>query len=101
ASDGDPRRFGEFELLGKLGEGGMGVVYLARQRSLDRVIALKMLPPGASDDAVAAARFRREMTALARCDHPNVVKILASGDEHGRLWYAMEYVEGADLAAVA
>jgi WD40 repeat protein/serine/threonine protein kinase len=97
----DPNQFGDYRILGKLGEGGMGVVYLARQESLERVVALKKLPPGAANDAVAVARFRREIAALARCEHPNIVKILAAGEIDGQHYYAMEVVEGADLAEVA
>jgi serine/threonine protein kinase len=95
----DPALFGDYRLLGPLGEGGMGIVHLARQEDLaGRLVALKRLPPGA--DAMAAARLRREIAALSRCDHPNVVKILASGEAQGAPYYAMELVEGADLGAV-
>jgi serine/threonine protein kinase/tetratricopeptide (TPR) repeat protein len=97
----DPALFGDYRLLGKLGEGGMGAVFLARQESLGRLVALKMLPPALAADAIAAARFRREIAALSRADHPNVVKILASGEQAGTPYYAMELVEGADLAEVA
>jgi len=97
----EQHRFGDFRILGKLGEGGMGSVYLASQLSLDRLVALKMLHPGAGVDPVAEARFEREIEALSRCEHPNVVKILASGVEEGTRYYAMEYVEGADLRRVA
>ena len=90
--------FGDYQLLGKLGEGGMGVVYLARQIALDRLVALKMLPAVAGDDALAVARFEREVTALSRCDHPNVVKILAAGKFGATRYYAMELVDGPDLA---
>jgi len=96
----DARRFGEYEVLGKLGQGGMGAVYLARQQSLDRLVALKMLPDDRAKDPIAVARFRREIRALARCDHPNVIKILASGETRGTHYYAMEYVDGVDLARV-
>src|SRR5512146_1920449 len=78
----------------------MGVVHLARQESVGRLVALKMLPPALADDAVAVARFQREISALARCDHPNVVKILASGQVGGTRYYSMELIEGADLAEV-
>ncbi len=88
---------GDFELLGELGRGSMGIVYKARQRSLRRFVALKVLPPSLRADPIARKRFAREIAALARCDHPNVVKILASGEDNERLYYAMEYVEGADL----
>ena len=79
----------------------MGVVYLARQLSLGRLVALKMLPADLAGDEVALARFRREMRLLARCDHPNIVKVLASGTlPDGQLYYAMEYVPGCDLEQV-
>ncbi len=97
----DERRFGDYEVLGKLGEGGMGAVYLAQQSSLGRTVALKMLPPERAKDAVAVGRFQREVRALARCEHPNVVKIYASGEARGTHYYAMEYVDGADLSKVA
>jgi serine/threonine protein kinase len=121
AEDGEPEKqdaslFDDYRILGKLGEGGMGVVWLARQESLGRLVALKTLSPGAVDDAVAGARFRREIAALSRADHPNVVKILASGvgpplglpglsapaldGAPGTPYYAMELVEGGDLAAM-
>jgi len=94
-------RLGDYEVLGELGRGGMGVVYLARQLSLGRLVALKMLPGDLSGDQAALARFRREIRALGRCDHPNIVKVLASGElPDGRLYYAMEYVPGCDLEQV-
>ena len=69
--------------------------------SLGRLVALKMLPADLAGDEVALARFRREMRALARCDHPNIVKVLASGAlPDGQLYYAMEYVPGCDLEQV-
>ena len=89
------------ELLAEIGRGGMGVVYLARQLSLGRLVALKMLPADLEGDEVSLARFRREMRALARCDHPNIVKVLSNGImPDGRLYYAMEYVPGCDLEQV-
>lgn len=97
----DPTLFGDYKILGKLGEGGMGEVYLARQQSMERLVALKMLPAGSADDPVAIARFDREIAALARCEHPNVIKVLASGNIDGKRYYAMEVIDGADLAEVA
>ena len=95
------QRWGDYEILAEIGRGGMGVVYLARQLSLGRLVALKMLPADLAGDEVALARFRREMRALARCDHPHIVKVLASGTmPDGRLYYAMEYVPGCDLEQV-
>jgi len=91
---------GDYEILGELGRGGMGVVYKARQHSLNRIVALKVLPPALGGDPVRVARFRREVRALSRCDHPSVVKVLSAGEDGDRLWYAMEYVEGSDLAGL-
>jgi hypothetical protein len=79
---------GDYEVLAEIGRGGMGVVYLARQVSLGRLVALKMLPADLAGDEVALARFRREMRLLARCDHPHIIKVLASGTlPDGRLYY--------------
>jgi tetratricopeptide (TPR) repeat protein/serine/threonine protein kinase len=95
------RMLGEYELLAELGRGGMGVVYLARQSSLGRLVALKTLPADLAGEAVALARFRREIRALARCEHPNIVKVLSSGSlPDGQLYYTMEYVPGCDLEQV-
>ncbi len=89
---------GDYEILAEIGRGGMGVVYLVRQLSLGRLVALKMLPADLAADEVALARFRREMRALGRCEHPHIVKVLANGTlPDGRLYYTMEYVPGADL----
>jgi serine/threonine protein kinase len=92
------RLLGEYEILAELGRGGMGVVYLARQTSLGRLVALKTLPADLADDEVALARLRREVRALARCEHPNIVKVLSSGTlPDGQFYYTMEYVPGCDL----
>ncbi|MFM9960452.1 MAG: protein kinase domain-containing protein [Planctomycetaceae bacterium] len=96
-----PRRIGDHDVLAELGRGGMGVVYLARQRSLGRLVALKMLPPELAGHDANLGRFRREMRALARCDHPHIVKLLSTGELPGRrLYYTMEWVPGSDLESV-
>ncbi|CAG1000407.1 Serine/threonine-protein kinase PknB [Planctomycetaceae bacterium] len=101
AAPSDKGQFiGDFELLEELGRGGMGIVYKARQNSLRRIVALKVLPPALASDPVSVARFRREIAALGRCDHPNVIKVLTAGHDGERHFYAMEYVEGSDLAQV-
>ena len=92
------RRIGEFELLSRMGRGGMGAVYRAWQPSLGRQVALKVLF-GAGDPKVES-RFAREIRALGRVEHPNLVKIFTSGSDGERWFYAMEVVEGADLARV-
>jgi formylglycine-generating enzyme required for sulfatase activity/serine/threonine protein kinase len=96
-----PITLGDYEILAEVGRGGMGVVYLARQMSLGRLVALKMLPAELSADEVALARFRREMRALGRCEHPYIVKVLSNGMlPDGRQYYTMEFVPGADLELV-
>jgi serine/threonine protein kinase len=94
----NPRRLGEFELVSCLGRGGMGVVYRAWHLPLKRQVGLKcMLRSG---DPKSEARFAREIRALGRVDHPNLVKIYSSGTDGDQLFYAMELVEGTDLLTV-
>jgi WD40 repeat protein/serine/threonine protein kinase/tetratricopeptide (TPR) repeat protein len=100
-SETEGQRLGEYEILAEIGRGGMGVVYLARQTSLGRLVALKMLPADLAGDEVVLARFRREIRTLSRCDHPNIVKVLASGTlPDGQLYYTMEHIAGCDLELV-
>jgi len=99
-SPSDARRFGDYEIVGEIGRGGMGVVHLANQVGLSRLVALKVLPEASSADPVLRARFHREIEALGRCDHPNVVKIHASGEENGVPYFVMEYVAGVDLRRI-
>jgi serine/threonine protein kinase/HEAT repeat protein len=96
--DAPAQSLGEFELVSKLGQGGMGVVYRAWQPSLGRQVALKRLLGAA--DARAEARFAREIRALGKVEHPNLVKVFTSGTDGDQWYYAMELVEGATLAAV-
>lgn len=97
AAWGPGTRLGDFEIVEELGRGGMGVVYRARQVSLNRIVALKVLPPilGSSDKAVA--RFRREAQAAARLHHTNIVAIHSQGELDGHFFYAMDLVEGPSL----
>jgi serine/threonine protein kinase len=92
------RVLGEFELLSELGRGGMGVVYRAWQPSLGRQVALKK--PLSVGDERAEARFRREIRALGRVDHPNLVKVFTSGADGDQWFYAMELIDGVPLSAV-
>ncbi|WP_330181335.1 serine/threonine protein kinase [Nocardia sp. NBC_01503] len=83
-----------------LGVGGMGEVYLARDRDLPRLVALKLLSPAVADDSEVRARFLREADTAARLAHPNIVAVYARGRTDDRLWMAMQYIEGTDVAAV-
>src|SRR5215472_15342845 len=91
------RHFPQLEILGLLGRGGMGIVYKARQKHLDRVVALKVLPPEISRDRSFADRFAREARALARLNHPNIVSIFDSGEADGLFYFVMEFVDGTNL----
>jgi serine/threonine-protein kinase len=90
-------RVGDFELLAEVGRGGMGVVYGARQVSLGRVVAVKMLSELRAADAVMRARFLTEVRAAAALDHPNIVKVFQVGETTAGPYYAMEFVEGRPL----
>src|SRR5262249_21062829 len=81
-----------YEVLGELGRGGMGVVYLARQARPQRLVALKMILAGQHTGPEAVARFLREAEAVACVQHPNIVQIYEVGEEEGRPYLALEYV---------
>ncbi len=83
-----------FEIIGTLGEGGMGTVYLARQISLNRMVAVKVLPEALTDDPVYVMRFRQEAKAAAQLNHNNLVQIYDAGIEDGVFYFVMEYVDG-------
>ena len=87
-----------FTIESILGRGGMGAVYRAMQKSLDRPVAIKLLPPELSADPEFEARFKREAKAMARLNHPNIVQIYDFGQtEGGHYYFVMEFVEGVDL----
>ncbi len=87
-----------FELLSVIGSGAMGRVYRARQQSLDKIVAIKLLHPHLASDPKLAKRFHREARAASRLNHPNSLQIIDFGqDEAGRLYIAMEYLEGLSL----
>jgi serine/threonine-protein kinase len=87
-----------YEVEAVLGQGGMGVVYRARQRALGRPVAIKMLLAGPFASSQELGRFRRETAALACLRHPNIVQVYDAGDAEGRPYFAMELVEGGSLA---
>ena len=91
-------RIGGFELVERIGGGGMGVVYRARDASLGREVALKLVRPGELDFAGARERFRREAEAVARLAHPGIVPVHAAGEDGGVPYFAMECIIGCTLA---
>ena len=100
ACDEAPPQVDGYEILGPLGRGGMGVVYRARQESLDRPVALKFLPAACTKDPVWLARFRREARTASALNHPHICTIYDTGDSAGRPFLSMELVEGRTLEAL-
>ena len=93
-----PRRLGEFELLEEIGQGAMGIVFRAVQQPLGRVVAVKVLPPGFALSERKITRFVQEAKAAAKLNHPHVVPVITVGEDGGIQYFAMEYVEGHNLA---
>src|SRR5215470_15153987 len=88
---------GDFEILRELGRGGMGIVFEARQVSLNRKVALKVLSGTLGLTSKAVIRFKREAEAAAKLHHTNIVPIYATGEQDGTHYYAMELIEGPGL----
>lgn len=88
----------QYELLRVLGSGGMGVVLLARERALERMVAIKVLRPDTAADVESRERFRREARTAARLTHPHIVPLHTFGDVGGELYFVMGYVDGETLA---
>ena len=96
----ETRQIGDFKIVREIGRGGMGIVYEAHQISLNRQVALKILPFAAVLDQRQIARFRNEAQAAAQLHHPNIVPVFAVGQEQGVHYYAMQYVNGQSLEQV-
>lgn len=92
------QRIGPYEILGKLGEGGMGAVYRVRHEKLGKIFALKLLPTGYLRDPERMQRFEREIKAAGRLEHRHIVRATDAGDHRGSPYLAMELVEGTDLS---
>lgn len=90
--------WGDFQFIRLLGRGGMGAVYLGKQISLDRQVAIKVLPAQVSRDEVFRARFQREARAIAAISSPHVVQVISAGSHAGHEFFVMELVQGTDLA---
>jgi serine/threonine protein kinase len=95
-----PRRLGNYQILDKLGEGGMGEVWRARDERLHRTVAVKILPADVSNDPSRRARFEQEAHALGALNHPNIVAIYDVGADDGRAYLVSELVEGESLRAL-
>jgi tetratricopeptide (TPR) repeat protein len=93
-------RTGRYEILGELGRGGMGIVYKARDTVLDRVVAYKVLPDALKENPQALKNFLREAKSAAQLNHPNIVTVYDAGEQDGRYYIAMEYVDGTTLKEI-
>jgi len=95
--DLEPSYIGKYRIIGKLGKGGMGDIYKAMQEPLNRIVALKVLPPQLSRDEEFAKRFEIEAKAISLMEHQNIVSIYEYGEEDGYRFIAMQFVDGMDL----
>ena len=93
-----PARIGPYAILGELGRGGMGVVYLAQHAQLGRIVALKVIPSGGGATSDLEMRFLREARTIARLSHPHIVAVHDAGRDRGHAYFAMDYFEDGDLA---
>ncbi|MBX6315113.1 MAG: protein kinase [Isosphaeraceae bacterium] len=96
-----PQLVPQYTMLRELGRGAMGVVYLAQHNQTGRKVALKLIVPESAATRSAVERFLREMSVISQLKHPNIVEWLEQGTARGHFWFAMEYVEGTNLEALA
>src|SRR5689334_24377334 len=92
-----PESIGSFRILGKLGQGGMGTVYQAIHGTLERPVALKVLPPEFANNPEYVMRFLREARTIATLRHDNIVQVYDAGEQNGQYFIAMELVDGVNL----
>ena len=95
-----PLVFGDYVLLSKIGAGGMGQVFKAHHRRMDRLAAIKLLPSSLTKDEATVKRFEREVKAAAKLSHPNIVQTFDAGVQRGVHYLVMEHVDGRDLSAI-
>src|ERR1041385_1916647 len=92
--------FGDYDLIEEIARGGMGVVYRARQRSLDRIVAVKMILAGQFAGRHEVLRFRAEAEMAAKLHHPNIVAVHETGEQEGQHYFSMDFVQGRSLAEI-
>src|SRR5262245_34253086 len=92
------KTLGKYEITGLIARGGMATVYLARQSSIGRTVAVKVLSPHYTHDEAFVKRFQREVQAIARLQHPRIIPVHDYGEENGTFYIVMAHIEGGSLA---
>src|SRR6185503_1063261 len=93
----DLEKIGKYQIVGKIGQGAMGEVFKAHDPLLNRLVAVKTISGSAAAESDARKRFLREAQSAARLNHPNIITVFELGEEQGRIYMAMELLEGTDL----